>query len=191
MSNCKGKKDKENKKLEFSYIVNDNTSEVTFTAYKTTEKTPVKGVFTKISVVNAKKAPSPIDALQGLKFEIPVSSLVTKDESRDEKIKEFFFGVLKNSDIISGVFNFDDQQKCMLDITLNGITTSLPLNYKIIGETINFNGVMYLEAWNALQGINSINKACEALHTGADGVSKTWSEVAIEATTHLKIATIQ
>jgi len=45
---------------------------------------------------------------------------------------------------------------------------------------------MNLENWNALDAVSSINKACEALHTGADGVSKTWSEVAVQANVLLK-----
>jgi hypothetical protein len=39
---------------------------------------------------------------------------------------------------------------------------------------------MNLENWDALAAV-SINKACEALHTGKDGISKTWSEVAVHA----------
>jgi hypothetical protein len=37
---------------------------------------------------------------------------------------------------------------------------------------------MNLENWDALAAVASINKACEALHTGKDGISKTWSEAA-------------
>jgi hypothetical protein len=44
-----------------------------------------------------------------------------------------------------------------------------------------FDGVMNLENWDALAAVASINKACEALHTGKDGISKTWSEVAVHA----------
>jgi hypothetical protein len=40
---------------------------------------------------------------------------------------------------------------------------------------------MNLENWDALAAVASINKACEALHTGKDGISKTWSEVAVHA----------
>jgi hypothetical protein len=40
---------------------------------------------------------------------------------------------------------------------------------------------MNLEDWDGLAAVASINKACEALHTGQDGISKTWSEVAVHA----------
>jgi hypothetical protein len=40
---------------------------------------------------------------------------------------------------------------------------------------------MNLENWDLAAAVASINKACEALHTGKDGISKTWSEVAVHA----------
>jgi len=38
--------------------------------------------------------------------------------------------------------------------------------------------------FGAEAAVAAINKACEALHTGADGISKTWSvvELSIETT---------
>jgi hypothetical protein len=45
----------------------------------------------------------------------------------------------------------------------------------------SFKGIMNLENWDALNAVESINKACEVLHTGKDGVSMTWSEVAVHA----------
>jgi hypothetical protein len=44
---------------------------------------------------------------------------------------------------------------------------------------------MDLKNWNALEALASLNKACEALHTGPDGVSKTWEDVAINASVFL------
>jgi hypothetical protein len=40
---------------------------------------------------------------------------------------------------------------------------------------------MNLENWDALAAVASINKACEALHTGKDVISKTSSEVAVHS----------
>ena len=67
------------------------------------------------------------------------------------------------------------------DVSLNGETANIPLTYEITGNAYTFKGVMNLENWNALDAVASINKACEALHTGADGVSKTWNDVAVQA----------
>ncbi|MEO1012934.1 MAG: hypothetical protein AAFX53_16670 [Bacteroidota bacterium] len=169
-------------------LVKDSTK-VGFTAYKTTEKVAVGGKFTKIDITSTQEGNSALEALNGTKFSIPVSSLFTNDATgvRDPKILEFFFGVMKNTTLITGIFKVSDDKTCAIDITLNGETKSIPLNHKMLGDQwLEFNGVMDLENWNALDAVSSINKACEILHTGADGVSKTWSEVAVNAKVLLK-----
>ncbi len=169
-------------------LVKDSTK-VSFTAYKTTEKIPVGGQFKKINITNAKTGKTPLEALNGTEFSIQVSSLFTNDATgtRDPKLLEFFFGALKNTELISGVFKATTDNKCSIDVTLNGETANIPLDYTMgPGNNITFNGVMDLGNWNALDAIASINKACKDLHTGIDGVSKTWSDVAIQAQVVLK-----
>ncbi len=164
-------------------LIKDSTK-VSFTAYKTTEKLPVGGQFTTINITESNAGATALDAMDGTTFTIPVSSLFTNDATgtRDPKIIEFFFGVMKNTTLISGIFKVVDGEKCSIDITLNGETANIPLTYeKTSDEVYTFNGVMNLENWDALDAVSAINKACEALHTGKDGVSKTWSEVAVQA----------
>jgi len=164
-------------------LVKDSTK-VSFTAYKTTEKVPVGGQFTKINITKAGEGDSALEAMNGTEFSIPVSSLFTNDATgtRDPKILEFFFGVMENTELISGVFKVSGDRKCSIDVTLNGETKNIPLDYEMDGDDrFAFNGVMNLENWDALGAVTSINKACEVLHTGKDGVSKTWSEVAVKA----------
>ena len=36
--------------------------------------------------------------------------------------------------------------------------------------------------WNAKSSLDSLNLICKELHKGLDGISKTWSEVAINIT---------
>lgn len=167
---------------EMFSIVQDSTK-VSFTAYKTTDKVPVGGKFEKINFTKTSSGDTAMDALNGTEFSIPVSSLFTNDATgtRDPKILEFFFGVMKNTELISGVFKVEND-KSSIDITLNGETQNIPLSYEKDGDTkITFNGIMELENWNALDAVASINKACDVLHTGKDGISKTWSEVALQA----------
>ncbi|MGI9550872.1 MAG: hypothetical protein ACR2MT_06725 [Aurantibacter sp.] len=164
-------------------LVSDSTK-VSFTAYKTTEKLPVGGQFTKINITKSDSGASALDAMNGTTFTIPVSSLFTNDptETRDPKIIEFFFEVMENTTLISGVFKVADDEKCSIDVTLNGSTANIPLESEMTSDsTLTFNGVMNLESWDALAAVSALNKACEALHTGADGVSKTWNEVAVQA----------
>ncbi len=169
-----------------TYLVTSEGTDIYWTAYKTTAKTPVKGQFTKINLKNAKATENPIDAFNGLEFSIPVSSIFSKNEDRDSKLQKFFFGVMDNTELLSGTFKINADKKCVINFTMNNTTFDLPLTYKIEGRTVIFNGLMQLKDWNALDAVASINKACFDLHKGEDGVSKTWEEVAIDATVYLK-----
>ncbi|MEP2239252.1 MAG: YceI family protein [Maribacter sp.] len=188
-ASCKdAKKSEESKSVEatseatemFS-LVQDSTK-VSFTAYKTTDKVPVGGMFKKINFTKTNSGATAMEALNGTEFSIPVSSLFTNDPTgtRDPKLLEFFFGALKDTELISGVFKADGD-KSSIDVTLNGETQNIPLAYEMNGDKITFTGTMDLANWNAMDAVASINKACEILHTGKDGVSKTWSEVAVKA----------
>ncbi|WP_424000719.1 YceI family protein [Maribacter sp. IgM3_T14_3] len=170
------------KATEMFSLVQDSTK-VSFTAYKTTDKVPVGGKFQKINFTKTNSGTTAMKALNGTEFSIPVSSLFTNDPTgtRDPKLLEFFFGVLKDTELISGVFKVDGD-KSSIDVTLNGETQNIPLAYEMNGnDKITFLGTMDLANWNAMDAIASINKACEVLHTGKDGVSKTWSEIAVKA----------
>jgi hypothetical protein len=174
----------ETQKTEGTYsLVNDSTK-VSFTAYKTTDKAAVGGIFKEITLTNTTEGETALGALNSTKFSIPVSSLFTNDATgtRDPKIIKFFFGVMKNTELISGEFKVSDENACSIDVTLNGKTANIPLKYTENSDTsLSFDGVMNLEDWDGLAAVASINKACEALHTGQDGISKTWSEVAVHA----------
>ncbi len=164
-------------------LVKDSTK-VSFTGYKTTEKKPVGGKFMKINITESNSGTTALEAMNGTTFSIPVSSLFTNDATgtRDPKLLEFFFGVMENTELISGVFKVSDGEKCSIDVTMNGKTANIPLTTQKTSETTyTFDGVMQLENWDALDAVASINKACEVLHTGTDGVSKTWSDVAVQA----------
>lgn len=169
---------------EATYSVVNDSTKVSFTAYKTTDKTPVGGVFKEVKLTNTGKGNTALEALNGTQFSIPVSSLFTNDatETRDAKILQFFFGVLKNTELISGKFKVEADGTGAIEVLLNGKTATIPMQITTNSDTsLSFDGVMNLENWDGLAAVASINKACEALHTGKDGVSKTWSEVAVHA----------
>jgi len=63
---------------------------------------------------------------------------------------------------------------------MNNITQELPFTYTIAGNIFTMKTVMDINKWNGQAAIVSLNVACKDLHKGADGVSKTWNEVAIE-----------
>ena len=183
-SSCKKEEKKETVKTEkeATFSVEKALNTINFTAYKTTDKVGVKGQFKKVNVIANGKGNSIKEAINNTEFSIPVSSIFTKDESRDFKIRKFFFGVMDKTSLLSGKLILEDDSKGTAEIIMNGVTEKLSFEYKIEGKTFTMNAVMNLNNWKAESALNSLNEACKELHKGADGVSKTWNEVAINIT---------
>lgn len=183
----KADQEAETSKPELSYQVSEKGSSLVWTAYKTSDKVPVKGTFTTVSITEKKVAADAKGALEGMSFEIPVGSISTNDTLRDGKLEKFFFAVMKNSMTLKGTFNVKTEDSGNLNISMNGLTKELPFSYEIKQDTIHVSATMDLNNWEAQSAVESLNEACKVLHTGPDGVSKTWSEVALNA----KILTIK
>ena len=94
---------------------------------------------------------------------------------------------MENTLSLKGVFSVENETKGNLALTMNGLTKDLPFSYEMSRDTILINTKMDLNIWQTQAALESLHQACLALHTGPDGVSKTWDEVAISA----KILTIQ
>ena len=167
------------------FVVKPEATSVKWIAYKTTEKVGVSGEFATLNFEN-KEGATPQEALNNLNFSIPVSSLFTKDETRDAKLKEFFFAAMLDTELLKGTIKYANNV-CVASITMNGVTHDLPLEVSITDDRrVSMTGTMNLKDWDALGALESINKACFDLHKGADGVSKTWEDVAIEVSTFLR-----
>ena len=185
-SSCKSDKKTESiqkteVKKEFS--VADAKNEINFTAYKTSEKIPVRGKFNKVDVIANGDGNSIKEAINNIEFSIPVSSIFTKDTSRDFKIKKFFFGVMDNTKLLSGKLVIENDTLGYANIKMNGITEKIAFTYSISKKTFSMNSIMDLDKWNASNAVNSLNLECKDLHKGTDGVSKTWNEVALNIKT--------
>ena len=163
------------------YSIDPKNSTVQWTAFKTSAKVPVKGIFNEIKINKSNEGSSPSAALEGLEFEIPVSSIFSKNPIRDAKLNKFFFAVMENSLHLKGSFKIENQEKGKLSLTMNGLTKDLPFDFEMSQDTIIISASMDLNNWQAQAALESINQACLELHRGADGVSKTWDEVLINA----------
>jgi hypothetical protein len=186
---CKEKKKTDSEQVsstEKFFVVEPKTTTINWIAYKTTDKVPVKGQFTKLKIDNPIKGKTALDALNNLQFSIPVSSLFTKDTIRDGKLKKFFFGVMDNTELISGTIHINNETSGSVDLEMNGVSQVLPITFFTSDQMITIEAVMDLDNWNAQNALVSLNEACKELHTGTDGVTKTWSEVKIEIATYLK-----
>ena len=87
---------------------------------------------------------------------------------------------------ITGTIHIKNETSGTVDIAMNGITQSLPITFVNSDQMVTLEAVMDLDNWQAQAALTALNKVCEALHTGEDGISKTWSEVKIEVATYLK-----
>ena len=67
-------------------------------------------------------------------------------------------------------------------IKMNGITDKVPFEYTITNNVFSMKSTLDINKWNAKAAIASLNKVCEELHKGADGISKTWDEVTLNIT---------
>lgn len=158
-----------------------------WTAYKTTDKVGVSGTFNQINTINL-EGNNAQQVVDGAEFSIPVSSVFSNLEDRDNKLKQFFFGAMEATELLRGSLKVADANNVIATITMNNTSADLPLKMSISENKVNLKGVMNLEDWNAVGAVESINKACFDLHKGADGVSKTWNDVAIQISFEVAIA---
>lgn len=166
------------------FVIKPSATSLEWTAYKTTAKTPVKGVFTNLKF-NNKSSESVNNTLNGLEFSIPVSSIFSKDSIRDGKLKQIFFAAMDNTALLKGTLHVK-QDSLYADLTMNNVTKRLPLKLNVKDERrISINGTVDLKIWNAEKAVNALHKACFDLHKGADGVSKTWDVVDISISSYL------
>jgi hypothetical protein len=190
LTSCKPEKKKEaetKKEVKVAaFSLKTAKNSIDWVAYKTTDKLPVKGKFKKVDITKNGEGETAKEAINNAEFSIPVSSIFTADVSRDFKLKKFFFGFMDNTKLLSGKLTLSDDTNGTASITMNGVTADLPFTYTLIGKEFKLTAIMNLDNWNAQKAVESLNVACKVLHTGKDGVSKTWNEVAINITSTFK-----
>ena len=169
---------------EFRIIAEETL--VSWTAYKTSSKIPVSGIFKEVLFESEYSGSTAYNALDGLKFSLSTDSVFSQSNLRDGKIKKFFFGKMLNTSNILGTIKLRDNSSGLVEITMNGLSEELPINVNISGELITIEAVMDLNNWKAQVALAALNDACEDLHTGPDGETITWSEVKIHVTSKVK-----
>lgn len=161
-----------------------------WTAYKFTEKAGVKGTFKTFTVSPAKEeAGSVADLMSGMQFTIDPSSVNSGDSTRDPKIVKHFFGALTDSSLsgkITNVVLHDEKGRCEIAITMNGRTSSVLGDIAMEGNTVTLTTNLNMNAWDAQHAVTSLNEVCKDLHTGTDGVSILWPDVAVKVISVVK-----
>lgn len=156
-------------------------NDIGWTAYKTTEKIPVNGQFKKVNITKNGNGNTIKEAIHNTSFSIPVSSIFTKDSSRDYKIRKFFFSFMDTS-LLSGQLEISTSTTGIATIKMNAITDKVPFSYTINDNVFSMKATLDINKWNAKAAIESLNIVCNELHKGADGISKTWDEVTLNIT---------
>lgn len=189
---CKESSKKENTASEtapkkevcsYSYI-NDSTN-VHWTAYKHTAKVGVKGQFDSFTANGAKSGESVEDVLKSLSLSVDVSSINSKDSIRDGKLVKLFFEIMANTETITGSVNSAENGEGSMSFKMNDIENNVPFKYTLTGNKLELKSTIDVNDWKGEDALASLQKACEAKHTGGDGESKLWSEVGIYITTTL------
>lgn len=167
-----------------TYSVDPGKIDVTWTAFKFIDKTAVTGRFNTRKVTGPTSASSPIALASGLAMEIDGTSVETDNPARNATISEFFFAKLKPAGTITASVEKvnGDEQKGTIDmkITMNGVSRVVPFSYTATPEgAVAAHGSFDMLDF-ALQGpFDSLHEACGEMHTGKDGVSKTWTDVEV------------
>lgn len=176
----------DDKPLEICFYTYDNaTTEFAWTAYKTTEKVAVGGTFNVIDITSDSSSDDAAALIESMKFSIETASVNSANEERDGKIADLFFGTLNTASIDGRVKMLKDNGKAVIEISMNSVKADIEGDYTLVDGKFTFNTSVEMSIWNAMNGIETLNEACNDLHTGEDGVSKLWSEVALSFSTQL------
>lgn len=168
-----------------TYSYNEGTTTLGWTAFKTSAKVPVEGSFNEFEI-SAESGEDAKSVAESMSFVINTASVETNNPDRNAKITEHFFKTIKTSEIKGSVKSLKDNGEAVVAITMNGVTFDVKGTYTLEDTDFSFKATIDVAAWNGLPGIEALNTVCKDLHTGEDGVSKLWSEVAISFSTKFK-----
>jgi len=166
-----------------SYSYNADEVTASWTAFKFTEKAAVGGKFDSVSVTTVGAVDSPEKILVGLRFDIPVNTVNSNNPDRDKKIMDSFFGSMSETEMISGKITStkgnNETGTAIVSLKMNAIFYDQEVEYKIEGNQLTLMGTIDVGNWSGNDAIAALNKVCEDLHKGEDGVSKLWPTVDI------------
>ena len=156
---------------------------VEWTAYKTSKKAPVKGTFNTVSLKGKRSAGSLKDLASGLSMEIDGTSIESGNPGRNVTVSQFFFQKFAPSAGITAKvakWTGDDQKGTVdISISLNGKSHTVPMAYTVTEGAFVAEGAFNMMDFALKAAFDSLHQACGTLHTGADGVAKTWEDVGL------------
>ena len=132
---------------------------------------------------NSVESENILKAIEGTSFSIFPSSVDSKDEGRDKKIREHFFEIMESKGFIEGriqeVSKTGKDIKAKIELTLNGQTVSLLGDIEINDNIIKLRCGLDFNSWNASKSLDALNEVCSEKHTGIDGENILWPDANI------------
>lgn len=173
------------KECRFVYV--KGNTKVEWTGFKTTKKVGVKGGFDRIEVSGMEEAEELSALLESMSFSIDTASVNSGDPARDSNLRENFFNHMRGGRFIRGyIFGVKGSHsgKFFLHIFANERSYTVPMSYKMEDERkFTATGSFDFLRLGMKESLGALNRACNELHKGPDGVSKTWSDVELRLST--------
>lgn len=162
------------------HSIKKGSEKLTWTGYKYTAKAPVSGTFDKIVYTQKNEgAESMSELIESIEFVIDTNSTNSGNAARDTTLKKTVFGYLETPDTISGKFSNATQLDVVAELVANQkMKTKLKL--EAADGKLVATGSLDLLKDGLKKSYDSVHIACKGLHTGEDGISKTWSTVDIK-----------
>jgi hypothetical protein len=166
------------------YALKDETTEVKWTAFKLTDKIGVNGKFESVQVeLTTSEFTSVAELMTGAKMTISTVSTSTGDAERDGKIKNQFFGTMKDGgETIVGTITAaqgETSGTANVSIEMNGMQYVQPFEWKYENNVVIMKATIEVDNWSAGESLGALNKVCSELHKGPDGKSVLWPDVEV------------
>ena len=158
-----------------------------WTAFKTTEKVGVSGSFKDFTLSPSSPGSTLSKTLEGVTMSIVPSSVDSGVEIRNQTIATKYFAAFAPDTpfavTVESVSGDDKAGTASLKVDINGTQKTLAFPYTVndAGE-LSAKATMEMMDFGLNAAFDAIHLACEALHKGADGISKTWTDVDLSVT---------
>lgn len=174
-----------------AHSIDPSAVQVEWTAFKTSAKTPVRGSFKKLDVTAPKGGASTLrGVLERSSISFDPREIETGDPARDATLRTVFFGLWKEkritAKILSAELNAVETSGALsVRITANGVRKEIPMKLRALEAAASAlprfiaEGLIHIADFDLQGPFATLHSACEKLHTGPDGVSKTWDMMEI------------
>ncbi len=178
------KQEKTSSKLVWTF--NPDASNIKWTGFKTTDKIGVHGEFKQFNIKGIDKDVSLANTIQHALVKVNIFSVFSGNESRDKKLIASLFQKMSSTDMIEGrVLKIDDKNHTadvVFNMNAHEKKVTMSMNVDESKGVIQLKGkIDLIKDFGADEAMAIFHEACKDKHTGKDGISKTWSEVDIEA----------